>query len=276
MRVKLVTIVALSSLLSAGLAAAPAAAAGGAAAVAIDSPAEGVRPPGGDGGGSQLLPGDDVIPPPGEGFIGEEGPAFRPGEPQGNEEPSVATPATATYALVIWQRQERNYWCGPGTIRMGVSAMKRPFGQNLPSQQAIANYVGTTGAGTNRYQVRNGLNHFLNTTKYKVYNVSSTMTTAQINTLWANIKGNLYHGGPSHTVAVNIVLERGGVRPPGYAPVTRTIDHWILVTGWWNKDGQNYVEIHDPASGMAGFSRNANYNLSLWSLTKMIKKTYVA
>jgi hypothetical protein len=133
-------------------------------------------------------------------------------------------------------------------------------------------YVGTTPDGTNRYQVRDGLNHFIGNSAYQVVNVSNPMTNAQVNTLWANIKNNV---NQSYTVPVNIVTHAGGLRPPGYAASTN-VDHWIVVWGYrTNSSGQNEVLIGDPASGRAGFNPNHAYWMSLWLLKSVITKTYV-
>lgn len=143
----------------------------------------------------------------------------------------------------------------------------------MPTQAAIAQYVGTrSDTGTNRYQVRDGVNHWLGGTPYAVYNVSNPMTDGQINNMWTRIKANVNTGW---STPVNIVTRAGGLRPPGYAASTN-VDHWIVISGYYTSGGQNYVTVHDPASGRAGFNRSASYNMSLWTLRNIVTKTYVA
>lgn len=174
---------------------------------------------------------------------------------------------------VTWQQQSNGYYCGPAAIRMVISART----SSLPSQGEIASYVGTTQAGgTNRYQVRDGVNHWVGRSQhydyYNVYNVSNPMTNAEVNAMWNLIKADIDGG---FAVPVNIVTRPGGMRPPGYAASTN-VDHWIVVTGYSTSGGQNYVQVHDPASGRPGFNRSASYNMSLWTLRHIVTKTYVA
>jgi len=182
--------------------------------------------------------------------------------------PAASADVTAQATVpVTWQQQANGYYCGPAAIRMVISSRT----SSLPSQGTIASYVGTSpDDGTNRYQVRDGVNHWLNA-HYAVHNVSNPMTDAQIDVLWTKIKANINTGW---SMPVNIVTHSGGMRPPGYAASTN-VDHWIVVSGFYTSGGQNYVTVHDPASGRTGFNSNASYNMSLWTLRNIVTKTYV-
>lgn len=179
-----------------------------------------------------------------------------------------ATAATGDWMSVTWQKQQTGYWCGPAAIRMAISART----SSLPTQAAIAARVGTTpDAGTNRFQVRDGLNGYLNS-RYQVFNVNNPMTPAQLDAMWGMFKRNV---GINWATPVNIVTRPGGVRPPGYAASTN-VDHWVVVTGWSFDGTNNYVHVHDPASGSAGFNSSPTWSMTLWSFRQLVTKTYVA
>ena len=170
---------------------------------------------------------------------------------------------------VTWQQQPNGYYCGPAAIRMVISSRTTA----LPTQAAIASYVGTSpDTGTDRYQVRDGLNHWLGTNAYVVHIVSNPMTNPEIDALWSRIKTSIDTGW---SMPVNIVTRAGGLRPPGYA-ASSNVDHWIVISGFYTSGGQNYVTVHDPASGKPGFNANASYNMNLWTLRNIVTKTYVA
>lgn len=186
--------------------------------------------------------------------------------------PASAAPATPPSAQIVqnavqvsWQHQQTGYWCGPAAIRITISA-RTP---SLPSQSAIASYVGTTSAGTNRYQVRDGLNHYLGPGLYSVVNVSSPMSAAQKSAFWNQIHYNVDHG---YATAVNIVTHAGGPRPPGYASSTN-VDHWVVVYGY---NSGNAVAVADPASGSPGFNSAGGYWMSFTTLTQIVPKAYVS
>lgn len=182
-----------------------------------------------------------------------------------------SAPATAVSGdsmSVTWQRQQTGYWCGPAAIRMAISARTSA----LPTQAAIADRIGTTPSeGTNRHQLRDGLNGYLNS-NYQVFTVNNPMTPAQLEAMWGMFKRNV---GIDWATPVNIVTSPGGVRPPGYAASTN-VDHWVVVTGWSYDGSNNYVHVHDPASGLPGFNSAPSWRMTLWSFRQLVTKVYVA
>lgn len=156
-----------------------------------------------------------------------------------------------------WQGQQTGYWCGPGSTRMALSTRMA----NPPSQQTLANYMGTTVNGTDHIGlVRNALNHYLGTTWFATKDMYDPPTQAQRDVLKKDVLLNIDSGYP---LVANVI---SGWRPPGYPG--GTIYHYIAIVGY--DAGGDKVLIADPAGAGAGGSSWSNvpqtYWISIWDL----------
>ncbi|MCK2241394.1 MULTISPECIES: C39 family peptidase [unclassified Crossiella] len=152
-----------------------------------------------------------------------------------------------------WQRQQTGYWCGPGSTWIALSTRVSP-----PSQQTLANYMGTHTGGTDHIGlVRNALNRFANTQWFAAKNMYDPPTQAQRDLLKRDVLLNLDNGYP---MVANVV---SGWRPPGYPG--GTIYHYVAILGYG--DYGNTVLIGDPAGEGAGGGGWSNVPRTYWIST---------
>lgn len=158
---------------------------------------------------------------------------------------------TAKALPVTWQGQQTGYWCGPGSTRIALTArMASP-----PSQTTLANYLGTTTAGTNHIGlVANALNHYLGTNVYVTRNISDPPGPGQQQALRDTIVGTISNG---YAMVGNVI---SGWRPPGYPG--GTIYHYVAIVGY--EQGGARVQIADPAGACAAGSGWCNVPRTYW------------
>jgi hypothetical protein len=127
-----------------------------------------------------------------------------------------------------------------------------------PSQQELANYLGTTVNGTDDISlVRGALDHYLNTTRYVTRYLPDPPSQAQRDQLKQDLVGNIDDGWP---IVANVV---SGWRPPGYPD--GTIYHYVAVVGY-DQSGDMAL-IADPAGNGAGDSSWSNVPATYWIST---------
>lgn len=177
-------------------------------------------------------------------------------QPPPDEPPPDGPPAAVTLEAE-WQGQQTGYWCGPGATRIALSTeMSDP-----PSQATLADFLGTTTAGTDHIGlVRDALNHYLQTSWFETKEMYDPPTEAQRDLLAQDIVLNLSNG---HPLVANVV---SGWRPPGYP--SGTIYHYVAIIGY--ADGGQSVLIADPAAEGAAGSSWVNvprtYWITIWDL----------
>jgi hypothetical protein len=137
---------------------------------------------------------------------------------------------------IDFQYQQTGYWCGPAATRIALSARISP-----PSQQELANQLGTTTNGTDWIgQVTGVLNNNLNTGYYETKEMpNDPPTQAQRDLLWYDIQ---YDIDRNYAIVANIVAPANN-HPPGYP--NYTIWHYFTVIGYDTSDST--VLIADPA-----------------------------
>lgn len=150
-----------------------------------------------------------------------------------------------------WFGQPNGYWCGPGSVRMLLST-RMP---NPPSQQVLADFMGTTREGTIRVEAVRALNYFTNGEHpYMSIPVDSRPTQAQRDLLKKTVVTTIASGWP---VLANVL---SGWRPPGYP--TGTIGHFVAVVGY--DDSGEKVLIADPAAEGSAGPRWENVPRTYW------------
>lgn len=164
--------------------------------------------------------------------------------------------STAKVVLdVTWQGQQTYYWCGPASTRMALTTQLT----NPPSQQALANFMGTTTAGTDDIGlVADALNHYMGVTSYATRTIDDNPTQAQQDELKKNLLATI--GGKHYPMVGNVI---SGWRPPGYP--SGTIYHYIAIVGY-DENGDKAL-IADPAGAGAGGSGWGNVPKTYWVAT---------
>ena len=153
-----------------------------------------------------------------------------------------------------YQAQTTGYWCGPAASRIALSTRITP-----PTQQALANELGTTTNGTDWIgQVTAALNNHLGARYATVEMPNDPPTPAQRDRLWADVMLSIDAG---HGMVANIVAPPSN-HPPGYP--NETIYHYISLIGYNPDNLQVYV------GDSANFSGNNHYWLSLDQLSTLI------
>jgi hypothetical protein len=141
----------------------------------------------------------------------------------------------------VWYGQETTYWAGPAAARTAMSTRTT----NLPTQQTLATYMGTTPAGTDNIGlVKNALNHFLGTTWFQAKNIGCPPTQAERDLLKRDVLFNLNNGYP---LVADVV---SGFRPPGYPPGPALIFTYVTIVGY-DSNGDR-VLVADPGAEGAG------------------------
>ena len=163
---------------------------------------------------------------------------------------------------VGYEVQATGYWCGPAATKMTLSARINP-----PSQQALANQLGTTTNGTDWVgQITNVLNSNLKAKWYVTREMpNDPPTPGQRDLLWHDLVRAIDNGFP---LVANIVAPPSN-HPPGYP--SSTIYHYFTVHGYNANTRQ--VRIADSAN----FSGMQRYWLPFEQLATLIPpKGYTA
>lgn len=163
--------------------------------------------------------------------------------------------ATWKVLPVDYQVQQTGYWCGPAATRVALSARMAP-----PSQQQLANQLGTTTNGTDWIgQITNVLNQYVGAGVYETREMpNDPPTPAQRDRLWRDIVRGVESGFP---VVANIVAPASN-HPPGYP--NYTIYHYFAVIGYNPQTAQVYI------ADSANFGGNKLYWLSFNQLATLI------
>jgi peptidase C39-like protein len=173
----------------------------------------------------------------------------------GNE--ATETPAPIEKILDHdYQVQQTSYWCGPAATRIVLSARISP-----PSQQTLANELGTTTNGTDWIgQVTGVLNDDLGAQYYKTTEMpNDPPTPSQRDRLWTDVVHSIDN---DFAIVANIVAPPGN-QPPGY-PSNQTIYHYFAVVGYNAETRKVYI------ADSANFSGNQHYWLTLDKLATLI------
>ena len=172
----------------------------------------------------------------------------------------AAPPPPAKKTLPFtWQGEVDYYMCGPSAARMALSTRTA----NPPSQQELANYMGTDTNGTDYIGlVRGALDHYLDISAYRETDLptdppSQAQQAALKQALVASIDAGF-------GLVANVV---SGWRPPGYP--SGTIYHYVALVGY-DAHGDK-VLVADPAAtgcgdGLCGNPSSGFYNVpkSYW------------
>lgn len=158
-----------------------------------------------------------------------------------------------------YQAQFTGWWCGPAATRIALSARMWP-----PSQQEIANAIGTTYDGTNSIaQVRDGLNRYLRANAYDIrtfYREDGVLSPQQAGRFWDDIVQSIDNNYP---LVANVVATPDN-RPPGYP--WDWIYHYVSIIGYNPQTMQVYV------ADSALFSGISNYWLSLGQMSNLVSR----
>jgi hypothetical protein len=154
-----------------------------------------------------------------------------------------------------YQAQQTGYWCGPAASRIALSTRMA-----APSQQTLANELGTTTNGTDDIDLVTvrALNRHLGARYVSVMMPTDPPTPAQRDQLWRDVVLSIDAG---HGMVANIVAPASN-HPPGYP--NETIYHYIALIGYNPQTQQVYV------ADSANFSGNNHYWLSLDQLSTLI------
>ncbi len=210
-------------------------------------------PPSPDDGGAPPASSVDLAPP---ALADASSPADLAHAPEDLARP-LPTKKTLNFT---WQGEELYYYCGPSSARMALSTRMT----NLPSQQELGSYMGTTSNGTDDIGlVRGALDHYLNITAYLETDLpDDPPTAAQQAALKKALVASIDAG---YGLVANVV---SGWRPPGYPP-NGTIYHYVALVGY--DQGGDKVLIADPAAtgcgdGLCGNPSSGFYNVpkSYW------------
>ena len=198
---------------------------------------------------------DEQLPPAGEPGAGSgSGTGF--GSGSGTDPTSTAAGAGWKVLAHDYQVQQTGYWCGPAASRVALSARIAP-----PSQQTLANQLGTTVNGTDWIgQVTRVLNQDLGAARYVTVELpADPPSQAQRDQLWRDVVLGIDSG---HPIVANIVAPPGN-QPPGY-PGNQTIYHYFAVVGYNPATYEVYI------ADSANFSGNQHYWLTLGKLASLI------
>ena len=163
---------------------------------------------------------------------------------------------------IDYQVQETGYWCGPAATRVALSAWGA-----APSQQALAQELGTTTNGTDWIgQVTQVLNEHLGAGTYATTEMpNDPPSSAQRERLWNDIVRSVQAG---YVVVANIVAPASN-HPPGYP--SSTIYHYFAVAGYDASARKVYI------ADSANFGGNQQYWLTFDQLATLIPpKGYAA
>ncbi|MFI5289674.1 MAG: C39 family peptidase [Polyangia bacterium] len=223
-----------------------------------------LKPGATDDGGSVVAADDLGTLSPGDGGVADDLAKAPPADMAEAPSPDMAKPAPPKKKVLpfVWQGENDYYMCGPSAARMALSSRI----SNLPSQSALANYMGTTTNGTDDIGlVRGALNHYFGITSYQENDIpGDSPTTAEQAALKKALVASIDAG---YAMVANVV---SGWRPPSYPP--GTIYHYVAVIGY-DASGDQAL-IADPAAtgcgnGMCGNPASDWYGVpkSYWIAT---------
>src|SRR4051794_28142187 len=154
---------------------------------------------------------------------------------------SIAQPSGVTLPAT-WFGQETTYWAGPAAARTALSSRMA----NPPSQTTLAQFLGTTTAGTDNIGlVKNALNHYASSTWFEEKSMSDPPSQAERDLLQRDVLLDLNNGYP---IVADVV---SGFRPPGYPPGPALIYTYVTIIGY--DSGGARVLVADPgAEGFGG------------------------
>lgn len=195
-------------------------------------------------------------------MIGEVADSSPAGDPSTDAEGSGSAALGAWKVLPVdYQVQETGYWCGPAATRIALSARMAP-----PSQQQLANELGTTTNGTDWIgQVTAVLNRRGGLGYRTVEMPNDPPTAAQRDRLWSDIVLGIEAGYP---LVLNIVAPPSN-HPPGYP--NETIYHYFAAIGYNPQTREVYI------ADSANFSGKQRYWLSFDQVASLVPpKGYAA
>jgi Peptidase_C39 like family len=153
--------------------------------------------------------------------------------------------------------QTTEWYCGPAATRMALSARGV-----YPSQDALANKLGTTVDGTrSAAEIARVLNEMTRTSNYQATSIpSKSVTHSQVEKLRADVVEAIGHGYP---VVMNVV--GSGTDVDG---TTRTFagGHYITVVGY--QDNGDRVKIADSANPNSASYWMTTSELANWAGTR--------
>ena len=205
------------------------------------------------GGGGDDTSGDGSGGSAGEGSAGS---GSEDGSSGGDGSGSATTISSQEYTILDhdYQAQTTGYWCGPAATRIALSTRMVP-----PSQQTLANELGTTTNGTDWIgQVTGVLDDHLGARYATVEMPNDPPTADQRERLWGDVVLSIDAG---HGMVANIVAPANN-HPPGYPDYT--IYHYIALVGY--NPGNRQVYVADSAN----FGGNNHYWLTLEQLSTLI------
>lgn len=166
------------------------------------------------------------------------------------------TTGRARVLTIHYEVQQTGYWCGPTATRMALSARMDP-----PSQQQLANQLGTTTNGTNWIgQVTQVLNANLGKKVYETREMpNDPPTAAQRNRFWDDIVRSI---DANYPLVANIVAPPSN-HPPGY-PNNQTIYHYVAIIGYEPDARKVYV------ADSANFGGNKLYWLTFDQMATLV------
>jgi hypothetical protein len=173
-----------------------------------------------------------------------------------NGQSTIALSGAGSRVLDIdFQIQQTGYWCGPASTHHALSARMA-----APSQQQLANELGTTQRGTDWIgQITTVLNNHLDGSPYVTTELpNDPPTPAQRDRLWVDIVTSIDNGFP---VVANIVAPAGN-HPPGYP--NYTVYHYFTVIGYDAENAEVFI------ADSANFSGQTLYWLSFGQLATLI------
>ncbi|MEV7549504.1 C39 family peptidase [Amycolatopsis sp. NPDC089917] len=173
----------------------------------------------------------------------------------GGDHTTVAA-AAPVILKVSWQHQTESYNCGPAATRIALSALVRP--DRLPSQRQLGIDEHTSpGSGTYRTGVAAGLNKYTPSLRWQP-------STGDV---WTGVTGAINKKRP---LPIAIEIGSKSELPPGWSGNKVGVQHWFTAIGY--NPATKQVLVSDPASGGAGFNKNAAY----WITLPTLKAIHVA
>ncbi|MCP3801944.1 C39 family peptidase [Allokutzneria sp. A3M-2-11 16] len=152
-----------------------------------------------------------------------------------------------------WYGQQTGYWCGPGSAQIAIGTRRTP-----PSQQTLANFMGTHTGGTDHInRIQRALNYYIGTSWFELKRMYDPPTQAQRNLLVRDLVLNVNNNFP---MVANVI---SGWRPPGYPG--GAIYHYVAVVGY--RSGGAEALIADPAGAGHGGGGWWNVPRTYWVST---------
>jgi hypothetical protein len=194
-------------------------------------------------------------------YIGDQGPGWDTPDRDPTREPGfsladdpiISEAPERAVLRYTWFGQPNGYWCGPGSMRMALST--RLAAQDVPTQPVLADFLGTTTAGTARAEMIQALNAWLIPhTPYESIPLDTRPTDDQRALFKRNLVWRISTGFP---VIANVL---SGWRPPGYP--SGTIGHFVAVVGYEQRGEK--VLIADPAAEGSAGPRWENVPRTYW------------